>query len=497
MSGKKRSQVEAALRDASRAADAARGLLAEADSRSIRSLGKACQAGLRQAEEAGSGRARIPSGLSGDEVSAARSSASAADAALDHARRLQEVAADSLKKAAALDRAAANAFGSAQTQLDEAQEALARSTGEHYKDREWELANRAGAAFEAAKREASAAQSARKRAIADGQAAVEAAAAATASAKRATRAIRGGVAAAEERQRREAEARRIAEEARRRAMTAVAAAAAAVQALPAEDGRKFTAPEYQAVERDLGEAEAALRRGDLAGAQQRAERLQIAAQALARRVAQAREEFDRRQSAAAGAIAALASAMEGANQAVIEEWSAAPSSYGEAKAALEAARRAAANEDFDSASALAQQATEAVRRAMESGADAKAADGRRSSIGQAVMEVLTEMNFDVSFQAGTRDEPLRISGQTADETGRGDFDLAIPLDGEVDFEVTAEAGDSACVEAVNELRTKLRERGVPWETTDWGHAAESASKSGQGQIRTNVKAHNVTRTRTR
>lgn len=498
MSGKKRSQVQAALNAASQAANAARALLAEADARSLRSLGAASRDGLRKAEDAAERLPDIPSALSGDEIGSARASASSSEAALGRARLLQQGAADSLAKAKALDRAAENAFAAAQAQLDRAQAALSRKSGEHYMDHEFDLATEAAKSFDVAQREAAAAKSARSRAISDGQVAVEAAAAAVAAAIRASGVINAGVAAAEDRRRREEEARRIAEEARRRAASAVAGAASAVSSLPAGDARKFAETAFDTIQRDLADAESALRRQDSSVAQRRAEAVQAGAQALLREVTTAREELDRRQAEAEGAIAGLASALDGADRDLIQEWSDAPASYRDAAAGLESARRALAAEDFDSAVAGANVAAGSVRKAMEVGADARAANERRTSIGQAVMDVLAEMNFDVSFEAGTRDEPLRISGQTADESGRGDFDLAIPLDGEVDFEVTAAAGDTACVAAVNQLREKLAERGVPWRTTDWGQAADAANVGpAPTSTRMREKTKEQTRTRTR
>ena len=127
---------------------------------------------------------------------------------------------------------------------------------------------------------------------------------------------------------------------------------------------------------------------------------------------------------------------------------------------------------------------------------AKEADDRRNEIGAAILDVLEEMHFDVSWDAGTRDQPLRLAGQTADESERGDFTVAIPLSGEVDFEVTATEGDTACVAAVQQLQAKLAERGIGWKTTDWGQA-QDAAKAGPGTVRTHTKTETHTRTRTR
>ncbi len=98
---------------------------------------------------------------------------------------------------------------------------------------------------------------------------------------------------------------------------------------------------------------------------------------------------------------------------------------------------------------------------------------RRARIAEAIMTTLDELQFDVSFDPGNRDEPCRISGQTPRSDGDGDFDIAIPLSGEVTFEVAEARGDGHdCHAAVMALQERLKERfGMSWEVTDWGNAA--------------------------
>ncbi|MPN55447.1 hypothetical protein SDC9_203129 [bioreactor metagenome] len=91
------------------------------------------------------------------------------------------------------------------------------------------------------------------------------------------------------------------------------------------------------------------------------------------------------------------------------------------------------------------------------------------------------MQFDVSFDPGSRDEPCRISGQTPRADGDGDFDIAIPLSGDIEFEVAEARGDGRdCHAAVTALRERLKERfGLSWDVTDWGRAAGIAA-TGKG-----------------
>ena len=134
------------------------------------------------------------------------------------------------------------------------------------------------------------------------------------------------------------------------------------------------------------------------------------------------------------------------------------------------ARRALTEERFADAEEISRSARQMLTDALQSAAEAKSANESRIHVGNAIMDVLAELHFDVSFDAGNRDEPLHIRGNSADTTGKGDFDISIPLSGEVDFHLEATQGDVSCVGAVNELQKRLAERGVKWNTTDWGHA---------------------------
>lgn len=495
MSGKKRSEVEAALNAASRAANNARIALAEADAKALKNLNKAISSNLAHAERAASGQASLPGYLTGAEVQAAKQAQSAASGALAEARNLRDLAAQAIQQADSLDRQASRAFQDAQGQLDSAQAALRAHSSSGYLNREWKMAEQARRAFEAAQRDAKAAQSARQRATSEAQAAVQATSRAASTGQQASRSVQATVAAASERKRREEEAKRLAEEALRKATSAVATAAADANGIPATDAKKFQPSAFDTLHRQLADAESALKRKDSAKASKAAANVSTAARSLRDQVAQARADFDRRHAEADASMTALEATLAGADASLVAEWSTAPSAYQDAAKAVREVRDAMKREDFQTATDKSRRANEALRAAMESGAECRAANERRTAIGSAVMEVLHEMNFDVSFEPGTRDQPMCISGQTADETGRGDFELELPLDGEVHFEVTADAGDSSCVAAVNQLQQKLEERGMTWQTTGWGHATETAAGGGKTRTVTTTQTHTQTKSK--
>jgi hypothetical protein len=486
MSGKKRSEVQASLNAASRAADSARAALAQADAKALKKLRAAIADGLAQAES-GAGTLVLPDFLTKEESVAARQAHKASTAALAEARQLKDATEQGIQQAEALDRQASRAFQDAQRQLDNAQRALLVKGSNDYLTPEWQLAEAAKRAFESAQRDAQLAQSARQRTQSLAQQAVEAATRAASSTRQAVGAIQATVAAATERKRREDEATRLAEEALRKATAAVTGAAAEVQSIPQADARKFQPAAFDVLQKKLATVETVLRRGDSAKASQVAAMVSGDARVLAAQVRDDRADFDCRRAEAIAVATRLESALAGADADLVHAWSNTPGAYSDAERALAKAREAIQREDFQTATTAAAGAVMALRAAMEAGVEGRAADERRSAIGQAIMEVLGEMHFDVSFDPGTRDEPMRISGQTADVTGRGDFDLAIPLNGQVDFEVTAEEGDSSCVAAVDQLREKLSERGIDWRTTDWGHTNGVAVEGNRTITRTTTR----------
>lgn len=203
----------------------------------------------------------------------------------------------------------------------------------------------------------------------------------------------------------------------------------------------------------------------------------------ARGAAEAARKVAREAAEARSRVAALEAALAHVDREMIAAWG--PSgAVAAAEAALAAARGQLAAKRFEAAGQGAGAAADALLAAHEAAAEAQTAHERRHQIGEAVMDALTELGFDVSWEDGTRDQPLRISGQTPDDRGRGDFDIAIALDGDVDFHVETPEGDTTCVAAIQGLEKRLEAQGIAWTTTDWGHAEGAAPRAGASQTTT-------------
>jgi hypothetical protein len=223
----------------------------------------------------------------------------------------------------------------------------------------------------------------------------------------------------------------------------------------------------------LQRSEALLAEGEIEHASELSGRLRAEADRIAGEVAAAQRVREAEKARAGILLDQLETALAAASSSDLAPWldpeeiEAAPRRLlDQARAALRAGQPAAAAQG-------AAEGQAAVDAALEVAAARLSAHERRSQVGEAVMDALTELGFEVSYEPGGRTEPLRISALTPDEHGRGDFDLEIPLDGELDFEVRGDAGDSSCVAAVGALRERLAAKGVSWETTDWGHADPS------------------------
>jgi len=474
MSGKKRSEVQAALAAAARAAESARSTLAQADARSLANLQRETDRALDRATKAASGVERLADWVtSSSEGGSAQRARGDAEAALADARAKREKALRAASQADSADRRASKELRDAQGILESAQRALAAATNPNgwYMDSEHAEAVRARNAFAKAEQTANEARQVNQRARDAAVAAQEAAHGAEAAAKSASGLASSARKAAEERRRREEEARRIEEQAKRDAATTLAGARAAFDSISG-DAEKFAADPYASLMQRVDAASQAYDRGQWKACSDVARSLAGEARALADRVTAARKEFDRRHAAASAAASELAAAIDGADADLVARWSDSPRAVADANAALSSVRAAIQSEDFDRAGADAQRASAAVRAAMESAAANKAADQRRNSIADAIMGSLNEMHYEVSFEPGDKNTPVVIKAQTADATGRGDFDLLVPLSGEIDFEVRANADDVSCRAAVEQLQKKLQERAIPWKTTDWGHASK-------------------------
>jgi hypothetical protein len=486
MSGPKRSDVTAALHQASASADSARRARAESDARALKSLGESIDKSLRVAADAAKAIPGTPVGLSGAVIDAANAGRRAVEAALGEATNAQVCAMRSVSDAQAADQVAAFAFDKATRELEDAQRALAAKQGQHNLHAEFAKAQAAKASFDVAKRQAEAAAGKRSQAKSACADAVTKANSAGSAARQAASSISAALSAELERRRREEEARRIAEAALRAAAEAAAAAGAAVSAVPSDDAAKFAPADLKAVRGDLEAAQRALARNDAAGAQNAAKRARDAAPRLAERVRTARGEFDKSQAAAKTAIATLEAAIAGADPTLINDWSDQPNALRDAKQAMSRAGTALNRETFDVATDEATKATKCLNAAANVAAEAHEANDRRNRVGQSILETLEAMHFDVSFEPGTRDGALRIAGETAEADGRGSFDIQIPLSGEVHFEVQANRGDVSCVAAVTQLQERLATQGVGWTVTDWGQAKGAKATGGATNI-VNVK----------
>ena len=212
-------------------------------------------------------------------------------------------------------------------------------------------------------------------------------------------------------------------------------------------------------------------------------------------IAEVQREFERRRAEAQAEIAALGATCDACDEALIRQWAVEPATADDARTALQQARETEQAEDFDRARAGAQSAREALEGAMRSAVENESAHDLRNQIGDTIMDALEELGFEVSYEEGDRSDPMRIAGQTPDEAGRGDIDIELPLDGKVDFEVTAGQGDTTCVAAIKELERRLEQQGIQWQTTDWGHA-ENAGPVTQTQVKQQVKRKTKRKTRT-
>lgn len=485
MSGPKRADVEAALDMVSRsvrgcaermakAQDAAvAALLREADD-----LLKAADRGVEDARAAARGIAEDLRRVAPDGVRAADAAGNEAAQAVDAARRSIAAARASMERARAEEVEARRLLDQAERDHQRVLEAL-RNAGAHYLHDQMQQAQAAKKLVEQAKARLAAAEKARAEAERQARTGLQGATQARAGAEGAKERARSAKAEAEVRKRAEDEARRIAEQGRREAMLAVERARGALGRAGGLQHAKFRPGEFDRLRQALAAAEARIGQGDSGGATKAAQRVLADAEALAQAVEDATREHERKLAEARSQVAGLRAAIEGTDEALVRAWAADGDAVGKARQALEAANRAVADERFDAAGKLASEAREAVTAALRGAAESKAASERREQIGDAVMDALEGLGFDVSFEPGNRTDPLRISGQSADERGRGDFDIEIPLSGDVGFHV--DTPDASCAAAVGELQKRLADRGIFWQTTDWGHA------TGAGEGRTVVK----------
>jgi hypothetical protein len=359
---------------------------------------------------------------------------------------------------------------------DEAESAL-RNAGSHYLRREMQQAEAATNLFNQAERELANASRSRGNATQHASQATRFAEEAASAAQNALRTFQATRAEAEARQRAAEEAKRIAEEKQRNATMALEGARATCERVLDLPHAKFSPGAEEQINRALEGLAQLMSQSNWDEASSTAKRLEQQARQLEVEIRTAQQEHTRRRAEAEASLQHLTSALEGTDIELIRDWADDSQALNQVQTQRQAAQAAMDNEEFEKAGEQAQAARETLMRALHTAAQNKSRHEVRGEIGEAVMDVLEELGFDVSTAEGTRTEPLRIAGQTPETSGRGDFDVSIPLSGEVNFHVNTPDGDTSCVAAVQELQKRLAERGVEWNTTDWGHA-EGAQHGG-------------------
>lgn len=492
MSGPKRADVQAELRSAQASARTASSLIADAEGSVLRAL----LAELNQAAKSGGSDSGINTELNGcrDDVSSTADAKSALAQAKSLRMRADAASATARDQCSAAERTHRDGVREYECANAEYHRATANLNKAHYLHDEMSWAKEATRLYGTAAALAKNAQLERQRAQKSVTDALTLARQAQAAERDAVNRVKASSRESAERTRAEEEARRIAEKARRLATIAVSGARAALDALPDGDCDKFAPGTSSQLASQLAQAKTALDSGDAAAAQKLADAVTTDAAALGTRVAHAREEFNRKITAAQTASSQLQATIDASDAELIAGWSDDPNALQAANAGLADVHALIISERFDEAVASASRLTGQLRAATTSAAEATAANDRRTSIGDAIMDVLEDMAFDVSFEEGSKSEPLRIAGQVPAATGEGDFVLELPLDGDVDFEVTDQKGEGACSNAVANLRERLASRGIRFTVTDWGHGNEPSSSPPVVRKRTEEKTHTRTRT---
>ncbi|UXA17453.1 hypothetical protein [Mycobacterium sp. SMC-4] len=459
------------------AAQRASSLVADAEYAALRAL----QADLDRASQRGYSTFSAKSELAScrDDVASTQEAKAAladVDSLSKRANLAVKTVGSQIEEADRAHRRAAAEYRGANDEYNRASQALDRSVGDHYKQAEMSLAKEATRRFNVAADLGKVAARARSQARTSLTEALAMVRQAQAAADDVHKRVTAAASESAERTRAEEEARRIAEEARRRATIAVSSSHAAVAAIPVADCGKFAPSRLAVLTRRLETAESALAKGQWAPAQREADMVTAEATSLAAQVGAARSDFDRRLTAAQTAVDELTATLGAVDPKLIKEWSDDRDAVEAAREALTRANGHITAERFEEAVSDASASASNLRTATTTAAESQAANERRISIGEAIMDVLEDMNFKVYFADGTKDTPLQITGQVPDEGGRGDFKMAIPLTGDVDFEVTAPEGDGSCSGAVKELRERLAERGVGFTVTDWGYGHEPGNR---------------------
>ena len=476
MSGPKRADVEAQLnvaRDAQRRCGA---IISKARNAAIDALLKDTTAILREntagERELNAAQQSITAEMTRIAAAGMASAVAAAQSAQTVAAQAQQAlqqAQDSVRAAKQQQTSADSIFAQANKAYEEAAAALS-AAGQHYLQGPMAQARRAKEQFNRANAEIEAAARTRKQAEGQAGEALRAARNAASALAGARGQIASATSEAQALLRAEADARRISEEKQRLAMLSFGQAHAAIATVASLPHEKFSPGELAKEQQTLARIKAVLDKGEYDAANAQAAQLCRQARLLEEQVTRARQEWEGRKNAADASLRELEVAIAGADPALIGAWSSQADALDTARQVADALGRQISAERFDGVPSDAVQAHEALMAALLSAAEHQRDHEKRLAIGEAVMDVMEELGFDVSYDAGSRDAPLRISGQTPEVSGRGDFDIAIPLTGEVDFKLNTPEGDTTCVATIEALQDKLRDRGVAWNTTNWGHA---------------------------
>lgn len=360
-------------------------------------------------------------------------------------------------------------YGQANDEYERTSTAI-RNAGGHYMDKEMEWAKEARRMYEQAAALMSAGSGQRKEAEQKARRALNRAKEALSSVEQAQRDIKALRIETEARLHAEEEARRITEEKRREAVIAIEKAKAAIQRLEDLPHGKFQPGDAEKVGRLLSSADTMLHNTQFTEALSMATQASQEANRLIETISTAWQEFQRLKAEAEGEAQSLQITMDAIDKDLIIAWSDDQTILKQVETAMLDVRRDIDAEKFEHAAAQSKQVNESLRRSFQNAAENQSLNEKRETIGEAIMEALEEIGFETSYAPGSRTVPLHINGQTPDVKGKGDFDIEIPLDGHVDFEVKAAAGDTSCVAAIQALQKRLAQRGIHWETTNWGHA---------------------------
>jgi len=483
MSGPKKADVEAQLNIARAIQHKCASLLADIEEAATERILHDGDGILKQTAEIAATLRRELDAMKGDlerfvpELASVREMAAQVQQELDNARAALKTAQAQVEQANQLKRKAHQTFADGEQQYRLAEESN-RRPDPHYRYKEMEWALQAKELFDQAAAELADAAHVRREAERRAVEALRRARQAHAAATDGYQHIRLTRSEAEARRRAEEEARRIAEQQRREAVLSVEQARAAWNRLADLPHDKFCPGEAASIKHDLEAAAQMLEHGRFLEATEAAHRIPAMVHRLETKVRQAQQEYERQHAEAEAELRALAAIIDSTDEELIVQWANNPHALAHARHGMDLSQQAIKAERFAEAVRQAQAARQTLAQALNTAVENKRADDQRQIVGQAVMDVLAELGFDVSFEPGSRTEPLRISGQTPDVSGRGDFDIALPLMGEVRFEVNTPDGDASCIAAVEALQSRLAERGIRWQTTDWGHATGAASAPG-------------------